>query len=80
MERAGAANIRFLHGNAFTLPELTGPYDLIYDSGCFHHLPPHRRVSYLDLLDRTLAQAATSGWRASPPARWARNNPPLTCT
>lgn len=22
------------------------PYDLVYDSGCFHHLPPHRRVSY----------------------------------
>lgn len=34
---------------------LTGPYDLIYDSGCFHHLPPHRRISYLALLDRLLA-------------------------
>jgi 2-polyprenyl-3-methyl-5-hydroxy-6-metoxy-1,4-benzoquinol methylase len=20
-----------------------GSYDLVYDSGCFHHLPPHRR-------------------------------------
>jgi SAM-dependent methyltransferase len=54
-ERAGTAEIRFLQGNAFTMPELTGPYDLIYDSGCFHHLPPHRRVSYLALLERTLA-------------------------
>lgn len=35
--------------------ELAGPYDLIYDSGCFHHLPPHRRISYLALLDRCLA-------------------------
>ncbi|MFG2650281.1 class I SAM-dependent methyltransferase [Streptomyces sp. NPDC048436] len=44
-------------GDAFepAAAELRGPYDLIYDSGCFHHLPPHRRVSYLDLLDRALA-------------------------
>ncbi|RZS34705.1 methyltransferase family protein [Herbihabitans rhizosphaerae] len=47
-------DVRFHRGDAFTA-ELTGPYDLIYDSGCFHHLPPHRRVSYLDLLDRCLA-------------------------
>ena len=29
--------------------------DLVYDSGCFHHLAPHRRISYLALLDRVLA-------------------------
>ncbi|MFD3421582.1 class I SAM-dependent methyltransferase [Streptomyces decoyicus] len=53
---AGAA-VRFLRGDAFALAdtELNGPYDLIYDSGCFHHLPPHRRISYLALLDRALA-------------------------
>ncbi|MFE3739500.1 class I SAM-dependent methyltransferase [Streptomyces sp. NPDC059134] len=53
---AGAA-IRFHHGDAFaadaTVPD--GLYDLIQDSGCFHHLPPHRRVSYLALVDRVLA-------------------------
>lgn len=27
-----------------------GPYDVVYDSGCFHHLAPHRRVSYLAAL------------------------------
>ncbi|CAM5557471.1 tRNA 5-carboxymethoxyuridine methyltransferase [Streptomyces abikoensis] len=58
-ERADEAGIdvRFLHGDAFALPgsELSGPYDLVVDSGCFHHLPPHRRVSYLSLLDRVLA-------------------------
>lgn len=55
-ERANeaGADIRFHHGDAFAL-DLAGPYDLVYDSGCFHHLPPHRRISYLDLLDRTLA-------------------------
>ncbi|POX44805.1 class I SAM-dependent methyltransferase [Streptomyces sp. Ru72] len=51
------AEVRFLCGDAFALAdtELRGPYDLIYDSGCFHHLPPHRRISYLALLERVLA-------------------------
>ncbi|WHT15957.1 class I SAM-dependent methyltransferase [Crossiella sp. CA-258035] len=55
-ERAAqaGADIRFHHGDAFQL-DLDGRYDLIYDSGCFHHLPPHRRISYLDLLTRLLA-------------------------
>ena len=55
--RAAGADIRFHRGDAFelTADELGGPYDLVYDSGCFHHLPPHRRVSYLALLDRVLA-------------------------
>ncbi|MER5202833.1 class I SAM-dependent methyltransferase [Streptomyces sp. NPDC002825] len=50
----GAEGLRFVRGDAFTAA-LDGPYDLVYDSGCFHHLPPHRRVSYLALLDRALA-------------------------
>ncbi|MER5763347.1 methyltransferase domain-containing protein [Streptomyces sp. NPDC002082] len=55
--RAAGARVRFHQGDAFGAAGagLVGPYDLIYDSGCFHHLPPHRRVSYLDLLDRLLA-------------------------
>ncbi|MFG2981193.1 class I SAM-dependent methyltransferase [Streptomyces sp. NPDC048258] len=55
--REAGADIRFHCGDAFALAatELTGPYDLIYDSGCFHHLPPHRRISYRALLDRALA-------------------------
>ncbi|UYQ61873.1 class I SAM-dependent methyltransferase [Streptomyces peucetius] len=55
--REAGADVRFHCGDAFelTAAELGGPYDLIHDSGCFHHLPPHRRVSYLALLDRVLA-------------------------
>ncbi|WP_229873624.1 class I SAM-dependent methyltransferase [Streptomyces cirratus] len=55
--REAGADVRFRAGDAFGLvgDELGGPYDLIYDSGCFHHLPPHRRISYLDVLDRALA-------------------------
>ncbi|WP_030693127.1 class I SAM-dependent methyltransferase [Streptomyces globisporus] len=53
---AGAGNVRFLCGDAFTAGAVPdGPYDLVYDSGCFHHLPPHRRVGYLALLDRALS-------------------------
>lgn len=60
-ERAcpSGAEARFHCGDAFVLTsegaELAGPYDLIHDSGCFHPLPPHRRISYLALLDRCLA-------------------------
>ena len=50
--RERTTDVRFLCGDAFTLD--LGEYDLVYDSGCFHHLPPHRRVSYLRLLDRCL--------------------------
>lgn len=59
--REAGADVRFHCGDAFAPAlaaddtALTGPYDLIYDSGCFHHLPPHRRISYLALLDRALA-------------------------
>ncbi|GAA2378339.1 methyltransferase [Catellatospora methionotrophica] len=61
--REASADVRFLCGDAFALAdtELAGPYDLIYDSGCFHHLPPHRRVSYLRLLDRSLAPGGHFG-------------------
>lgn len=59
--REAGADVRFLCGDAFTL-DLDGPYDLIYDSGCFHHLAPHRRVSYLALLDRHLAQGGYLGF------------------
>jgi len=50
--RERTTGVRFLCGDAFRM-EL-GEYDLIYDSGCFHHLPPHRRISYLSLVDRCL--------------------------
>ncbi|WP_210244040.1 class I SAM-dependent methyltransferase [Arthrobacter yangruifuii] len=64
-ERARDRNLEvsFTCGDAFTLPPeaLPGPYGLIYDSGCLHHLPPHRRISYLQLLERTLAPGGYLG-------------------
>ncbi|MED4018779.1 class I SAM-dependent methyltransferase [Sutcliffiella cohnii] len=29
-------------------------YDFIYDSGMFHHLAPHRRLSYVDIVKKAL--------------------------
>ncbi len=29
-------------------------YQLVYDSGCFHHLAPHRRIGYRRLLEQTI--------------------------
>jgi SAM-dependent methyltransferase len=58
-ERADDVDVRFIQGNAFELA--LGTYDLIYDSGCFHHLAPHRRVTYLDFLDRHLAKGGHLG-------------------
>ncbi|MEU1122623.1 class I SAM-dependent methyltransferase [Streptomyces sp. NPDC005899] len=53
--REAGADIRFHCGDAFAEGMPGGPYDLIHDSGCFHHLPPHRRISYLSLVERVLA-------------------------
>jgi SAM-dependent methyltransferase len=35
--------------------------DLVYDSGCFHHLPPHRRQDYARLVRRALRPGGCYG-------------------
>jgi len=61
-ERDGVTGVRFRCGDVFAAETgLAGPYDLVYDSGCFHHLPPHRRISYLALLERVLAPGGCFG-------------------
>lgn len=59
--RAAGAAVRFHCGSIFTAELPPGRYGLVYDSGCLHHLPPHRRVSYLSLLDRVLAPGGHFG-------------------
>lgn len=46
-------NIDFICGNVFDM-QFGDKFDFIYDSGLFHHLAPHRRLSYLDLLNKHL--------------------------
>jgi SAM-dependent methyltransferase len=38
-----------------------GSYDLVYDSGCFHHVAPHRRKDYVDLVCRALKPGGSYG-------------------
>ena len=46
--------INFIHKNIFDLAVDEGSYDIVFDSGCFHHIAPHRRISYNDLITRAL--------------------------
>ncbi|HET7017030.1 MAG TPA: class I SAM-dependent methyltransferase [Streptosporangiaceae bacterium] len=59
--RQVGAEVRFACGDAFTAALSASQYDLVYDAGCLHHLPPHRRVSYLALLDRVLVPGGCLG-------------------
>lgn len=47
-------DVRFHQADIFTVELPHDKYDLVYDSGCLHHLPPHRRVTYQQLLDKVL--------------------------
>lgn len=42
--------VQLRHQSVFDLRLEAGSYDLVYDSGCFHHLPPHRRRPYVELV------------------------------
>jgi 2-polyprenyl-3-methyl-5-hydroxy-6-metoxy-1,4-benzoquinol methylase len=33
---------------------ISGIYDFVYDSGILHHIPPHRRITYIELLKKIL--------------------------
>jgi len=47
--------VNFVRASIFEWDLPDAPYDLVFDSGCFHHLPPHRRISYRSLLEQSLA-------------------------
>ncbi|TCZ80866.1 class I SAM-dependent methyltransferase [Paenibacillus albiflavus] len=55
-ERAQEQNVsvHFMQKNIFELEVEEEEYDLIYDSGCFHHIAPHRRLNYVDLISKAL--------------------------
>jgi SAM-dependent methyltransferase len=59
-ESAGAT-VRFQHRSIFDATFPAGSYDLVYDCGCFHHLPPHRRKDYVDLVGRALRPGGRYG-------------------
>jgi SAM-dependent methyltransferase len=55
-ERAREKDIKinFMNKNIFDLTIEEGTYDIVYDSGCFHHIAPHRRMSYIELVKKAL--------------------------
>lgn len=62
-QRAAAAGVRvnLIRASVFELQLADAGYDLVYDSGCFHHIAPHRRAGYV----RRIASAlAPGGWFA----------------
>jgi len=62
-DRAGAAGltVNFMCCSVFDLPGPERPYDFVYDCGGFHHLPPHRRESYVQLVTNSLVPGGTFG-------------------
>lgn len=43
-------DINFIKSNIFNLEIEENSYELVYDSGCFHHIAPHRRMQYIELV------------------------------
>ncbi|KZZ84712.1 class I SAM-dependent methyltransferase [Bacillus sp. SJS] len=62
-ERAQAKNlpINFTRENIFELSVEDHSYNMVYDSGCFHHIAPHRRMDYLQLVKRALKNGGHFG-------------------
>lgn len=60
-ERVDAAgvNLQLRCQSVFDIAIEACGYDLVYDSGCFHHLPPHRRRTYVELVTKALKPG---GW------------------
>jgi len=42
-------------------PLPAGPFDVVYDSGCFHHIAPHRRITYLERVVPTVRDSGRFG-------------------
>jgi SAM-dependent methyltransferase len=71
-ERATEAevDVNFICASIFDLPIKADAYDLVYDCGCFHHIPPHRRMSFLSLITTALKPSGAFGltcFGAEPP-------------
>ena len=52
----GLKNLKFLCSNFLAVDFEGRKFDLVIDSGMFHHLAPHRRLQYRDLLKEILKE------------------------
>lgn len=46
--------VNFICASIFHYHWVPCSYDFIYDSGCLHHIPPHRRNHYLDIISNVV--------------------------
>lgn len=51
-----AERVTFKAENIFALDFMDQKFDLVIDSGIFHHLAPHRRLQYRDIVSSILAE------------------------
>lgn len=47
-------SITLINGSVFDVVDDKCKYDFIYDAGCLHHIAPHRRINYIELIKRAL--------------------------
>ena len=48
--RTAGEQIAYINTSIFDLEIVPAAYDIVYDSGCFHQLAPHRRDAYVNLV------------------------------
>lgn len=62
-ERASDAGVKvnFTCDSIFSLDIEPESYDIVYDAGCFHHIPPHRRLQFMPLIARALKPGGMFG-------------------
>lgn len=59
--RTGPAAVAYQCCSIFDAILADDGYELVYDSGCFHHLAPHLRPDYVELVDRALKPGGRFG-------------------
>lgn len=59
LAKEAGGSIFLKQASVFDIDLRAASYDLVYDSGCFHHMPPHRRTQYVDLITGALRPG---GW------------------
>lgn len=59
--QSACAVVNFQQCSIFDAEFAEGSYDLVYDCGCFHHVAPHRRKDYVDLVTRALKPGGSYG-------------------
>jgi SAM-dependent methyltransferase len=59
--RPAAGSVTYQCCSIFDAQLAEGAYDLVYDAGCFHHIAPHRRRDFVELVTRALRPGGRFG-------------------